>query len=278
MNILNIFKQKKVDNKEDTTKDNRQEEITKELTKLGYSVNYIVGNLNKNTLVDYTVYVDNANIERIEYSETYTPKKKVRVITELDNQTIYIHGLPHHSTIEPILDKIKPIIDESRNFYNISHITYKCIDPYNHYTNSLEIRAINRIEITYRYNYIHIANDLVSIHKEYKPNNFISYVNEFNQMVEFFYEDVAEYVNETNKINGYQLGFYKDSIVADKAFDGYIIYYKFKINAYKCTIDIYRDSTHLETKAIIDLSDIHNIVTSYLDKKPKHTTVDIKML
>ena len=227
---------------------------------------------------EYKICVSDTRIDYIEYEKTG--------IWNADNFTMYAFiGHNNHSLkIDQLIDLNKlskvlmssvNLVNEIDNRFNIKDIEYRDYSIF--YYEGLIINT-DSLSFIYNDNMLTIDNNLIEVNKQYHPNNFEYYMNEFNKRVKFFYEDVAEYVIETNKINGYQLYFIKDMIVADKGFDGYIIYYKFKINAYKGTIDIHRDSTHLETKDISDLSDIHNIVTSYLDKKPKHTTVDIKML
>lgn len=226
----------------------------------------------------YKIFVADNRIDYILYKDP--------LIHEPDSFTMYIFiGHNNHSLIinqlidlnklSKVLMSSVNIVNEVDNRFNIKDIEYRDYSIF--YYEGLIINT-DRLSFIYNDNMLTIDNNLIEVNKQYHPNNFEYYMKEFDKRVKFFYEDVAEYVNETNKINGYQLGFYEDSIVADKGFDGYIIYYKFKINAYKGTIDIHRDSTHLETKTISDLSDIHSIVTSYLDKKPKNTTVDIKML
>jgi hypothetical protein len=230
---------------------------------------------------EYKIYVADTRIDHIEYEKSIwnTDNFTMYAFIGHNNHSLRINQLIDLNDLSGVLISSVNLVNEVDNRFNIKGIEYACYSVFNATFNKdgLTIET-DTLSFRYKDDILTIDNDLIEVNKQYHPNNFEYYMKEFNKRVEFFYEDVAEYVNETKRINGYQLYFIKDMIIADKSFNKFIITYKFKINAYKGTIDIYRDSTHLETNYITDLNDINSVVTSYLDKKPKHTTVDIKML
>lgn len=191
-----------------------------------------------------------------------------------NNHSLIINQLIDLNELSGVLISSVNLVNEVDNRFNIKSIEYTDYSMF--YCEGLIINT-DSLSFIYNDNILTIDNDLIEVNKQYHPNNFNHYIEEFNQRVKFFYEDVAEYINDTKEINGYTLTFDKDTILAVKGFNKHIIFYDFKINAYKGTVDIYRDNTNLETKNISNLSDIHSIITENLDKKVNKSTVDIRI-
>lgn len=225
----------------------------------------------------YIIYVSDSRIDYIEYEKTAIRDENnftIHAIIVHNKHKLIINKLINLHEVSEMLMSSETVVNEIDNRFNIHDIKY-----INYSLFEEKGLFINTDNLLFRYedNILTIDNSLIKVKKPYQPNNFEYYMKEFNQRVKFFYEDVAEYVNENKRINGYNLTFDKDSIVAAKGFDTCIILYEFKINVHKDTVDVYRDHTHLETKYIIDLNNIHTIVTSYLDKKVNSPEIDIRM-
>ncbi|WRW34637.1 membrane protein [Staphylococcus phage CF5] len=171
----------------------------------------------------------------------------------------------------PVLSRLEleNLIDRLTLFMNdiSKYCTIKSIDVG---TNNCTLYADKyRIEL-YDSSTVHLiyANTfpLVTSWSRYN-GNFKDNINQLEKQVDFFYEDMYERIYKIKTINGYNLSYIENSIIATKKFEHFNIEYMFTIQVDNSKMLVYRDNVLLKTLSIYSLNDIEDTLKKVLSKE-----------
>ena len=174
-------------NKKDVIQDKTKDKLIHYLKELGYTPTYIV--ISRDV---YTVTVAENNIEYIEYTDIvndYSQEEDIifydynfDTFVSLEDRKMLISKLYSAFELKPLLDKCRTFINEISKYLNIIDT---CITP-----DDILIVDTDNICIKYSKDKITMKNHIVTIKEEFEPNQFQKYLNKFNKMIDFFYDDI----------------------------------------------------------------------------------------
>lgn len=160
--------------------------------------------------------------------------------------------------LENLLYRFKPLIDDMSQYCNIEHIHYD------------ECTIIH----TDKYR-VKVFEDTIclSFTNVYAPiEGYLAYTGDFRdnismleKHVDFFYEDVFAYINDTKEINGFKLSFIETSIIASKKVEYFNINYMFDIKIEDNKIYVYRDDIVVNTLPMHSFNGVIHLLYAYLD-------------